>query len=295
MDNLKIKGLIKNEPQQVIDIIEQRVRTINFIEDQRRNDLLDYIAAKVSAQISPFLRLARQERRGTFPKWARFQELLESGNLQHILTRENNYGPLPDWLEEHKETLFVCDLLDYIDFFNDLHAREDKRKEKIFAHTFYEWAKPALLIAFEKVDVEKSDKEIVSYTCKAFYSQFIETRAKSQGFYRVRRGGKMHYYYRREVNDFVFTETDVMEVIFHEESRRYQPLTEMAGKLTKKQTQFLITLHNYVRDDVVSMTTDEFYVKYPHRRMSYRKTANELGINYDSFAKTVQRIKKRIS
>lgn len=293
MDNTQIKELIKQDPEQVVSIIEQRVRTTNFNEDQRRNDLLDYIAAKVSAQISPYLRIARQVRRGNYGKWVRFQELLEFYGFQNTLTRENNYGPLPQsWEDAGSLCPDACDLLDYIDFFNDLHAEEDRRKEKIFIESFNDWVKPALLWAFEKVDVSKSDKEIVSYIGKAFYSRFVDVRAESQGLVRIRRGGKSFYYMRRGINRFDFKEADVLQTILH--GVYVEPLMEMTKKLTKSQTRFLITLNNYVRDDVEWMSTDEFYEKYPHKRMNYRKTAEELGINYESFAKTIQRIKKRI-
>lgn len=296
MDNVQIREMMKAEPQEIVNIIEHRVRNIDYIEDQRRHDILDYIAAKVKGQVAPFLRLARSVRRHTYPKWVRFNELLESYGLETTLTRENNYSPVPsEWLDETFQPAEIGDLLDYIDFFNDLHAEEDRRKEGIFKKIYIGWVTPALLYAFEKVDVSRSDREVVTYVCSAFYSRFVDIRAESQGLIRIRRGGEWIYYHRQEIDDFTFTETDIMQVIFHENRRNYPPLKEMEKRLTKRQIRFVIALHNYIREDVSRMNTEQFYEKYPHKRMNYRRTAEELEINYDSFAKNIQRIKKRLA
>ena len=295
MDNNTIKIMIKDEPLQVISIIEERIRTIDYLEDQQRNDLLDYISAKVKAEISPHLRLARTVRRRTYPKWVEFQYLLEYFNLKETLTRENNYSPIPELILNHRDSMAVAQLEEYIIFFNKLHEREDKLYEKLFVQYFNEWVKPALLYAFDRVDIEKSDKEIVSYICKLFYTKFMEIRAESQGMDRMRRGGKWIYYKVKPVNEDEFRENDVMQTIFHEDRADFPGISEIAEKLTKRQTQLLLKLHDYIREDVRDLSTEEFYEKYRHKRMNYRRTAEELGHSYGSFVKNIERIKQRIS
>lgn len=294
MDNVTIKVMIKDVPDQVINIIEERVRTIDYLENQQRHDLLDYIAAKVKSEITPYLRLSRTVRRRTYPRWVEFQSLLEYFDLKERLTRQNNYSPIPERILNHWDSMSVDALERHIIFFNKLHTEEDQLHVKIFDQAFNEWAKPALLYAFKRVDVEKSDKEVVSYICKTFYSKFVELRAKSQGMSRVRRGGKWIYYKVLPVNEENFRECDVMQTIFHEDKSDYPELSEMAVKLTKQQRRLLIKLYDYVREDVRELTTEEFYCKYPHKRMSYKRTAEDMGVSYDSFVKNIQRIKAKI-
>ena len=188
----------------------------------------------------------------------------------------------------------VASLEQLIAFFNQLHAREDHLHQELFVRSFNEWAKPALLYAFNRVDVEKSDKEIVSYVCKTFYTKFIELRAKSQGMSRMRRKGKWVYYKMEPVNEDTFRDRDVLHVIFHDDRADYPPLGVMAQKLTKRQTRLLVDLYEYVREDVRNLTTEEFYEKYPHKRMSYRRMAEEMDFSYDSFVKNIQRIRGRV-
>jgi len=295
MDNATIKKMIKDEPLQVISIIEERIRTIDYLADQQRNDLLDYISAKVKGGISPFLRLARTVRRRTYPRWVEFQNLLKYFNLTDALSRENNYSPIPEYVLDHWDSMSVAQLEEYIIFFNKLHEREDQLYEKLFVQCFNEWAKPALLYAFDRVDVGKSDKEIVSYICKLFYTKFLEIRAESQGMDRMRRGGKWIYYTVKPVNEDEFREIDVMQTIFHEDRADFPGISEMAENLTKRQTQLLLKLHDYVREDVRELSAEEYYEKYRHKRMNYRRTAEELGLSYGSFVKNIERMKRRIS
>lgn len=293
MENGEIKEMMKSDPEGLIDILEQRVRHIDFLEDPKRNDILDYIAAKVSGLVSPYLRLARQVRRGTYPRWVEFQKVLEELKLTETLTRVNDYQPIPEYILNHGDSCLVADLERHIEFFNELHAREDRNHEQIFVGVFNTWAKPALLYAFEKVDVGKSDREIVTYICKAFNTKFIAKRAESQGMARRRVNGKWVYYHQREVNDFDFTNNDVMECIF-QTTGDFPDLAEMAPLLTKSQTKILINLNNIVRDDVSQLTQQEFYTKYPHKRMNYRQTSEAIGVSYESFVKNIQRIKARL-
>lgn len=293
MDNAEIKEMMKSNPASLVNIIEARVRKINYLEDHRRNDILDYIAAKVKGQISPHLRLARQVRRGHYFKWLEFQKLLEYFKLTDTLTRENNYQPIPEWVINHPDSLASVQLEKYIDFFNYIHAQEDERYEKIFVRSFNDWVKPALLYAFDKVDTTKSEREVVSYICKAFYTAFIKNRADSQGLHRVRRGGEWRYYTRKPINEFEFRESDVLETIFHRPIDL--PIEEMALKLTKNQNRLLVRLHDYVRKDVKELSDEDFYEKYKHGHMHYGKTAEEMRVSYASFVKNIERIKKKVS
>ncbi|MBV7509783.1 hypothetical protein KW850_32410 [Bacillus sp. sid0103] len=290
----KIEALQRGETQEIIDIIKHRVRHINYLKAERE-DSLDYIAAKVKGQIAPMLRLARKIRRGHFPKWVEFIELLEYFGMKDVLTRENNYSPMPEDVLNHWDSMRSLMLEDHIFFFNKLHEIEDAKTEKIFEKAFERWARPALVYAFEKADTSKSEKEIVTYVCKAFYTKYIELRAISQGLNRIRRDGQWIYYYMRDINEFDFEHDDVMKVIFH--GARYQNYKEwekMAESLTKNQTKLLIQLHNYVREDVSKLTTTQFYEKYPHERMNYKKTAEELGYSYPAFVKNIERMKGKI-
>jgi hypothetical protein len=290
----KIEALQNEGSQEIIDEIKVRVRNVDYLTVERR-DALDYICAKVKGQITPMLRLARKVRRGYYPKWVEFQKLLDYFEVKEILTRENNYSPLPDRVEEHWDSLSAVELENYIFFFNKLHENEDRWYEKIFEKSFEECARPALIYAFNKADTSKSEKEIVAYVCKAFYTKYIELRAKSQGMDRVRRDGAWHYYYIKDINEFDFRHNDVMSVIFHgEQYQKYKPLEKMAALLTKNQKKLLIQLQNYVREDVARLTQAQFYEKYPHARMSYRKTAEELGYPYHAFVKNIERMKQRI-
>jgi hypothetical protein len=290
----KIEALQKEDSEEIIEDIKVRVRNVDYLKAERK-DSLDYIAAKVKAQISPMLRLARKVRRSHYPKWVEFNQLLEYFEAKDILTRENNYSPIPERILNHWDSMSVLMLEDYIFFFNKVHEIEDQRREKLFERAFEKWARPALIYAFKKVDVSKSEKEIVSYVCKTFYTKFIERRAKSQGLNRKRRDGQWVYYYVYDINEFDFRHNDIMRLIFHgERDQIYNELDEMAEKLTKRQTNLLIELQDYVRKDVAKLSTDEFYKKYPHERMNYKATAKELGYSYDAFVKNIERIKRRI-
>jgi hypothetical protein len=290
----KIEALQSGESQELIDEIKVRVRNVDYLTAQRQ-DSLDYICAKVKGQIAPMLRLARKVRRRHYPKWVEFQKLLEYFEVKDVLTRENKYSPLPDRVNNHWDSLSALQLEDYIFFFNKLHEIEDARTEKLFEKAFEKWARPALVYAFKKVDLSKSDKEIVTYVCKTFYTKYVELRAKSQGMNRKRRDGKWVYYYVKDINEFDFRHNDVMRVIFHGESnQKYEELTEMAKRLTKNQTKLLIQLQDYVRKDVARLNDRQFYEKYPHEKMNYRKTAEELGYQYHAFVKNIERMKQKI-
>ncbi|MBD8135773.1 hypothetical protein IFR10_09490 [Bacillus sp. CFBP 13597] len=293
MENAKIREMIKSDPEGLIDVIEERVKNINYLEDPRRNDMLDYIAAKVSSQVTPYLRLARQARRGYYPKWVEFQELLQYFGVSETLTRANNYGPMPERVKNHWESERALALEDYIFFFNELHKIEDDKKRRLFEESFGEWARPALRYAFEKAEPDRSDKELVSYISKAFYTSFLEVRSKSQGMNRRRVNGKWEYYYVKEVNDFDFTDNDVMQCIFRTNGN-FPDLSEMAPLLTKPQVRLLINLNNIVRDDVAQLTEEEFYAKYPHNRMNYRQISEAMDVSYESFVKNIQRMKARL-
>ena len=134
------------------------------------------------------------------------------------------------------------------------------------------------------------DKEVVAYVCKTFYTKFIEVRAKSQGMSRKRREGKWVYYKVETVDEDTFKEGDVMQVIFHDDRADYPPLGVMVQKLNKRQTRLLVDLY----EDVRNLTTEELYEKYPHKRMSYRRMAEEMDFSYDSFVKNIQRIRGRV-
>ncbi|MFL7944507.1 hypothetical protein ACKA0G_29060 [Priestia megaterium] len=290
-----MKNLIKEDPNQLIDEIKHRVQTIDYLATDERNDILDYIAAKVKAEIWPFLRNARSVRRNKYPIWVEFQKLLKEFDLQDVLTRENNYEPLPEYIENHTDTRGVAELEWHIDYFRKLHEREDEYHEKYFELAFEEWAKPALYYAFERVDIKKSDKEIVRYISLTFYTEFVRIRAEYQGMRRKRRGDKWVYYFEKDINEFDFMHENVLNLIFHTEDQEKIPtLTELSKKLTKKQTALLIQVYNYVRDDVRELSTKEFYEKYPNERMSYKKIAGDMGYSYDSFVKNIQRMKSRI-
>jgi hypothetical protein len=291
----KIEALQNDGSEGIIEIIKERVRNVDYLQKAERDDSLDYICAKVKAQISPMLRLARKVRRGYYPKWVEFNELLEYFGMKDVLTRENNYSPMPKDVTDHWDSMRALMLEDHIFFFNKLHEIEDARTEKLFEKAFEKWARPALIYAFRKVDTSKSAKEIVAYVCKAFYTKYVELRAKSQGLNRIRRDGQWVYYYIYDVNDFDFLHDDVMRVIFHgERGQTYKELAQMAESLSKKQTKLLIELHNYVREDVAKLTTTQFYEKYPHERMNYKKTAEELGCSYHAFVKNIERMKGKI-
>jgi len=291
----QIEALQNEGSEGIIEIIKERVHNINYLQKAERDDSIDYICVKVKAQISPMLRLAREIRRGYYPKWVEFQELLEYFGVKDVLTRENNYSPMPEDVFNHWESEKSLRLEDLIFFFNELHKIEDDETEKIFEMAFEDWARPALIYALNKADTSKSEKEIVTYVCKAFYTKYIEIRAKSQGMNRIRRNGAWHYYYVKDINDFDFEYDDVMKVIFHgERYQNYKELAQMVKLLTKNQRKLLIQLHNYVREDVSKLTTTQFYEKYPHEKMSYRKTAEELGYPYHAFVKNIERMKQRI-
>jgi hypothetical protein len=99
----------------------------------------------------------------------------------------------------------------------------------------------------------------------------------------------------KDINDFDFMHNDVMRVIFHSDrSQTYEELGKMAESLTKKQTKLLIQLQNYVRKDVAELTSDQFYEKYPHEKMNYKKVTEELGYSYSAFVKNLERMKQRI-
>jgi hypothetical protein len=290
----KIEALQNEGSEAIIDEIKVRVRNVDYLTADRQ-DSLDYICAKVKGQITPMLRLARKVRRGYYPKWVEFIELLDYFGVKDILTRENKYSPLPDRVANHWESNKVLALEDYIFFFNKLHEIEDQRYEKIFETAFEKWARPALIYAFNKTDISKSEKEIVTYVCKTFFTKYIELRAKSQGMDRKRRDGKWVYYYVYEIDEFDFRHNDIMRVIFHgERDKKYENLEKMAVRLTKNQRKLLIELQNYVREDVARLSTSQFYEKYRHEKMNYRKTAEELGYPYHSFVKNIERMKERI-
>lgn len=291
----KIESLQKSDSQEIIEILEQRVRNIDYLENPRRNDSLDYIAAKVKAQIAPYLRMARTIRRGYYPRWVEFNKLLEYFDVKESLTRENNYSPLPDRVINHWDSQMSVALENHIFFFNKLHEIEDRKYERIFKRAFDEWAKPALIYAFNKVDLSKSEKEIVAYVCKTFYTKFIELRAASQGMNRKYRNGKWVYYYKKGVNEDEFRYNDVMQTIFHgEEGGVYAGLDEIAQNLTKRQTKLLIQLHDYVREDVKGLSSIEFYEKYRHGKMNYKRVSQELGYSYPGFTKNIERIRRKI-
>jgi hypothetical protein len=290
-----MKSMIKSSPTQVIDEIKHRIQRIDYLEAEERKDIIDYISAKVKSEIWPFLRLARTVRRGYYPKWVSFQRLLAEFEVEEELTRANNYGPLPERLEQHWNSAGVLELEQYIDFFRALHAEEDQYHNELFEEAFEDWARPALRYAFERVDVKKSDKEIVRYVCLVFYTEFIKLRAESQGLRRKRRNGKWIYYYEKGINEFDFLHEDVYQLIFHiEDEGEVLTLGEIAKKLTKKQVSLLISVYNYVRDDVRNLSTDDFYKKYPNTRMNYRRAAIDMGYSYEAFVKNIQRMRLRI-
>jgi len=289
-----MKEIMKKDPNKLIDVIKERVRHVDYTEDTLRKDIIDYIAAKVKGQIAPYLRLARSVRRGYYPKWVEFQKLLEHFKLQDTLTRENNYSPIPERVLNHWESGAVLDLEDHIFFFNLLHDKEDRKYNRLFEESFEGWARPALVTAFDRVDIEKSDREIVAYVSRVFYTEYVANRAKSQGMQRKRRNDKWEYYYVQDINDEDFGHNDVMQVIFQSDREDYPSLSVIADKLTKNQTQLLIKLYNYVRDDVSLLSTERFYKKYPHKRMNYKLVSEKLEISYDSLVKNIQRMKVRI-
>lgn len=294
MNNVEARKLMKKDPNKLIDIIKDRVRNIDYIQRERRDDIVDYISAKVKGQIAPMLRLARTARRGHYPKWVEFNKLLDYFGLQGVLTRENNYSPIPEHVINHYDSRSSLELENAIFFMNCLHRIEDDRYEKLFEHAFEDWARPALESAFKRVDIEKSDREIVSYVCKVFFTEYIARRAESQGLRRKRRGDKWVYYQVEDINDEDFEHSDVMQVIFQSEQNDFPSLSEIAEKLTRRQTDLLIKLYNYVRDDVSTMSTERFYNKYPHKKMNYKQVSDELGISYESFVKNMQRIKSKV-
>jgi hypothetical protein len=291
----KIEALKLSGSEEIIDKIKERVRQNEYNDNTPRVDSIDYIAAKVKGQIAPILRLARQVRRGYYPKWVEFNELLDYFGVKDILTRENNYSPMPERVLNHWDSFRSLELENHIFFFNQLHEMEDKRYEEIFEFTFEKWARPSLKYALSKVDISKSEKEIVRYVCKTFYTKYIELRATSQGMNRKYREGKWVYYYTKGINEDDFRYNEVMRTIFHgNDDQKYKEIDEMARLLTKRQTKLLIQLHDYVREDVRNLDNEQFYNKYPHGKMNYKSTCEKLGYNYHGFVKNIERMKRRV-
>ena len=266
----------------------------------------EYVAYRVKAKISPYLRNARSVRNGTKTRWYRFNDLINGDNYHENgfvginrkyglnLSRQNSYS-IPMDARKNMSDDFLGMLDEEIAFFNELHRKEDALKEELFTEALGDWAIPALEYALERVDTDRSNKEIVSYINRVFYTKYIELRAKSQGLVRKRVDGRWVYYEpKQEFDEDDYRNQQIMEIIFKREEFNYPKRWDRVKILTQRQFLLIDRIEAVIRDDIRRNDKAYFMKNYNHGKMKYNYMASKLGVNYDAFIKNMQRIELKI-
>ncbi|PLS16033.1 hypothetical protein CVD28_18450 [Bacillus sp. M6-12] len=163
------------------------------------------IAYMVKSQIKPYLEKAKKVRKGTKNRWYRFMELIYGDNYSENgyiginkmynlnLSRENKYL-LPERVREMLHEDLLADLDEEIGFWNALHEKEDKFRDKLYREALHNWAIPALEYAIHRVDSDLPEQQMVSSINLAFLTKFIELRTKTQGLSRKKVDGHWIYF-----------------------------------------------------------------------------------------------------
>jgi hypothetical protein len=265
-----------------------------------------YIAYRIKAQIMPYLRKARSVRNGTKTRWYRFMDLINGDDYYDDgyvginktyglnLSRENNYA-IPQSVRDSMSDGFLEMVEEEIDFFNELHRKEDEIAENLFNEALCNLAIPALEYALIRVDVGRTDKEVVSYINRAFLTKYVELRAKSQGLVRKRVNGHWVYYEpQQEFDEDNYKNQRIMEIIFKREDFIYPKRWDRVKLLTQPQFLLIDRIEAVIRADIRRNDSAYFMKNYNHGKMKYKYMAEQLGMNYDAFIKNMQRIEARI-
>jgi hypothetical protein len=303
--NEAIKAYQTNGDRTVIDRIISHLQ-IDFLAGGEFNEPEHYIAMKMKAQVWPYLRNARKIRNGTKTAWYRFMDLINGDNYNEDgfiglnkyydlnLTRENGYQ-IPQHVKELMGEEFLAETEEAIDYWNELHRNEDELTEELYNESVCNWAIPALEYALERVDAERSDKEIVSYINRAFYTKYCELRATSQGLVRKRVDGQWVYYEpQQEFDEDDYNNQRIMEIIFKREDVRYPERWERLKIITRQQFHLVDRIEKVIREDIRRNDAAYFMENYNHGKMKYTYMASKLKMSYEAFIKNVQRIEKRI-
>jgi hypothetical protein len=303
--NEAVKTYQTSGDRTVIDRIISHLQ-IDFLAGGDFNEPEHYIAMKVKAQVWPYLRNARKVRNGTKTAWYRFMDLINGDDYHEIgyiglnkkyelnLSRENEYQ-IPQHIKDEMDPSFLAKVQGDIDDWNELHRKEDELTEKLYNQAVYEWAVPALEYALERVDADRSDKEIVSYINLAFYTKYCEQRATSQGLVRKRVDGQWVYYEpQQEFDEDDYNNQRIMEIIFKREDFRYPERWDRLKILTRQQFHLVDRIEEVIREDIRRNDAAYFMENYNHGKMKYTYMASRLKMSYEAFIKNMQRIEKRI-
>ncbi|RFU71018.1 hypothetical protein D0469_03500 [Peribacillus saganii] len=279
---------------------------LDFLAGESLTEPEHYIAIKVKAQIWPYLRNARKVRRGTKTAWYRFMDLI-NGDDYHAdgfiglnkkyglnLTRENNYQ-IPLYIKDQMSEDFLAETEEAIDFWNELHRKEDEMTEELYNEALCNWAVPALEYAMERVDTERSDREMVSYINRAFYTKYVELRATSQGLVRKREDGRWVYYQpKQDFDEDNYRNQEIMQMIFKRKDFRYPEAWDRFRILTRRQYELLGKVEEVIREDIRRNDPAYFRENYNHGQVKYTYMATKLEMSYEAFIKNMQRIEKSI-
>lgn len=303
--NEAVKVYQINGDRTAIDRIISHLQ-IDFLAGGEFNEPEHFIAMKVKAQVWPYLRNARKVRNGTKTAWYRFMELINGDdyNVMGIiglnnkyglnLSRENNYE-IPQDIRDLMGEEYFEEVQEKIDFWNDLHRKEDELKEKLYNEALCNWAVPALEYALERVDANRSDKEVVSYINCAFYTKYCELRATSQGLVRKRVDGHWVYYEpQQEFDEDDYNNQRIMEIIFKREDYHYPQRWDRLKMLTRQQFHLVDRIEAVIREDIRRNDAAYFMANYNHGKMKYTYMASKLKMSYEAFIKNMQRIEKRL-
>jgi hypothetical protein len=149
--------------------------------------------------------------------------------------------------------------------------------------------KEALEYALFKVDVSKSDKEIISYINKAMMTKFIEIQMRENNVKRVRKGDKS-VYVKAEVQEG----EDAWMLMFGK-SLNFIGLDSFDLWLTPKQRKFVECVHSIIETDLKENNVDAFkWSKDGKPVLNKRYLATRMDMEETNFKQTLKRCEKKI-
>lgn len=148
----------------------------------------------------------------------------------------------------------------------------------------------ALRHSLMKVDVNRTDKEIISYTNKAMMTKFIELQMKRDGTKRIRRGNESVY-----INVETDSTTDAWLLLFKKTVKYVGGIDRWNLYLNERQMDFIKRVHAKVQEDLDNNNKDAFRWKQDGSPVVIKRhLAEYMNMSETNFKQTLKRIEKKV-
>lgn len=148
----------------------------------------------------------------------------------------------------------------------------------------------AFLYAIEKVDCNRTEKEMVKYINKAMLTKFIELQMKRDGVKRIRKGNESKYIKVKTDED-----EDVWMLMIGKTLKNVGGLESFSLWLTPKQMKFMQDVHDIVKRSLKDNAVDNFrWGEGLKPVLKKRAIAEQLGMSETNFKQTLNRCKTKI-